>query len=108
MVTFLLLFTNKKSFQSMSFSLPGKQGKLGNGEACPTPTLAMGGRSPPHSLHEHLDLVLQELGQLGASPARSLGQEAQAVDGTKLPLQLPAYLEQPGHQERRASQREGP
>ena len=47
MVMFLLLFTNKKSFQSVSFSLPRKQGRQGvvrgpnshSGDPGATPTL---------------------------------------------------------------------
>lgn len=44
MVTFLRLFTNKKSFQSASVSLPGKQGMMRCAPA-PTPALAAG----PHT-----------------------------------------------------------
>lgn len=103
MVTFLLLFTNRKSFQSISFSLWGKQGY---GEVpCPPPWLSRGHN---HLLHECLDLVLQVLGQLWASPAWSRGQEAETVDGAELPLHLPAHLEQPVHREGRVSQRRGP
>lgn len=73
------------------------------------PPLALASTGPhPHLLHERLDLVSQVLGQLWASPARSGGQEAKTVDGTKLPLHLPAHLEQPGHQEMRATQWKGP
>lgn len=57
----------------------------------------------PHSLHEHLDLVLQVLGQLWASAARGRAQEAQTVDGAELPLHLPAQLEQPGPGEERVT-----
>lgn len=44
MVTFLLLFTNKKSFQSISFSLPGKQG--GGRGAVPRLPLPLLGATP--------------------------------------------------------------
>ena len=66
-----------------------------------TPTLVT--QAPhPHLLHERLHLVLQLLGQMRASPARGRGQEAETVDGAKLPLHLPTCLKQPGHRERRA------
>lgn len=55
MVTFLLLFTNKKSFQSISFSLSGKQG--GGCGVAPGPATGAGGWCP-HLLHDGLDLVL--------------------------------------------------
>lgn len=44
MVTFLLLFTSRKSFQSTSFSLQGKQGQGGGGVRCalPSPWLVRG------------------------------------------------------------------
>lgn len=101
-VTFLLLFTNKKSFQSISFSLQGKQG---HGEGHPSPPHQ---GASPHLLHECLDLVLQVLGQLWASLRRGHTQEAATVDGTQLPLHLPTCLEQPGHRGTRVSQQEGP
>lgn len=72
-----------------------------------SPTPAIEGPHP-HLLHECLDLVLQVLGQLWASPAWSRGQEAETVDGAELPLHLPARLEQPAHREGRVSQRKGP
>lgn len=50
----------------------------------------------PYLLHEFLDLVLQVLGQVWASPAGGSGQEAEPVDGTQLSLQLCTGLEQPG------------
>lgn len=73
----------------------------------PSPTPAIEGPHP-HLLHECLDLVLQVLGQLWASPAWSRGQEAETVDGAELPLHFPARLEQPIHREGRVSQRKGP
>lgn len=74
---------------------------------CPALPLASAGPRP-HLLHERLDLVLQVLGQLWAPPAWGGGQEAEAVDGTKLPLHPPAHLEQSGRRERRASRWKGP
>lgn len=62
----------------------------------------------PHLLHERLDLVLKVLGQVGASPAWSRGQEAETVDGTELPLHPPAGLEQPECREMRGHSGEGP
>lgn len=50
----------------------------------------------PYLLHEFLDLVLQVLGQVWASPAGGSGQEAEPVDGAQLSLQLCTGLEQPG------------
>lgn len=73
---------------------------------CARPTLATW--AAPHSLHEHLDLALQVLGQLWASQAWSRAQEAQPVEGAELPLRLPAQLEQPGRRDRRVSPQEGP
>lgn len=93
MVTFLLLFTNKKSFQSVSFSLRGSR----EAGVVWCPSSRSRSRGPhPHLLHDALDLVLQLLRQMGPPPARSRGQEAETVDGTKLPLHLPTRLEQPG------------
>lgn len=100
MVTFLLLFTSRKSFQSVSFSLPRKQGG-GVWGGAPAATLAT--QAPrPHLLHECLDLVLQLPGQMWASPVWSRGQEAETVDGAKLPFHLATRLKQPGRGERRA------
>lgn len=90
MVTFLLLFTNRKSFQSISFSLwgPGEKGS----EQQPDPQT----HGPqPYLLHEHLELVLKVLRQLGTPIAWGLAQEVEAIQGAELALHLHTCLEQP-------------
>lgn len=113
MVTFLLLFTNKNSLQSISFSLPRKRGGGlwcgAHPRGAPPPPRHSGSPGPhPHLLHGGLDLVLQLLGQVRAPPAGSRGQEAEPVDGTKLPLHLRTRLEQPGAQRGEHDRRKGP
>lgn len=66
------------------------------------------GHTHAHLLHERPELILQGLGQMWASTAWSCAQEAKAVDSAELSLHLPACLEQPGCQDRKVSQQEGP
>lgn len=49
----------------------------------------------PYLLHEHLELILKVLRQLGASTAWGLAQEVEAIQGAELVLHLPTCLEQP-------------
>lgn len=99
MVTFLRLFTNRKSFQSRSRSLGRENRQLGSW-ARALPTACSLKHRHAYSLHEFLGSVLQVLGQVWSSPAGCSGQEAEPVDGTQLSLQLSTELEQPGQRYR--------
>lgn len=94
MVTFLLLFTSRKSFQSASFSLSREQGsrRVRVGPAPPQPP-----RSHCHLLHSVWTWSCRCWGRWGP-PAWGHGQKLNRGRGAWLPLHLPARLEQPGGQ----------